>query len=343
MPGIEVLSPRTPLPTPPTEAAEISPASTTVRGAVAGAGGEPPRRPERVGGPLGHYADDPRRPAAKPRFVNPSVASDAPATRYLALRQTVAARNLLYRPGDNVRTQLSRAASNMKKVMAGLDEADLTTLGTRLLGGDGILAGQGAEDMRAAVARVAEDDRDGAASATDRAVVLALMGDVGALYADTGATTGVEGRTEDAAARLRQNLARHVGRGLGAGSVFWRDGRADSEPIPATPAVSARPEWRRSPPRESGGRGGLPRGLWLPQRGRGYGRCPQLYGAKCPSPALASAARCGRAVWSGGGHEPHVGPLRQFRQAATRTLRESFAPHPIRKVSGSRPSRRSQR
>ncbi len=189
--------------------------------AVAGAGGDPPKRPNGSGLPNGHYLDvdqTGRLPVKQlnlkmasttppSRFIDPATKSErSDATRYLALRQNSAARNLLYNPGPTVRQELSLAAGRLHTIMGQLDVQDQRTLGTRLLGAEGMLAGQGPDAILATLDRVAREFDGGNPTANDRAVVLALMGDIGALYADTGATTGVQGRTELAATRLRDNL-----------------------------------------------------------------------------------------------------------------------------------------
>lgn len=222
--------------------------------AVAGAGGEPPRRPNGAPGPDGHYADITVPTPTKIRHVNPKKASErSAAVRMRALQQTMGGRNLLYRPGPNVQRQLSLAAKSLSRVVGGLDAADQRTLGTRLLGPEGLLRGQDPAALRAVLARVA-DPLDGAPTAHDRAVLVALMGDIGALYADTGATTGVGDRTDEAAGRLRTNLgAQFTAAGLspirtqdvqrvqrlgGSGAVGPTKKQERSRPSPETPMRS---------------------------------------------------------------------------------------------------------
>jgi hypothetical protein len=74
-----------------------------------------------------------------------------------------------------------------------------------------MMPGGTTDDMRGALRRVAEDPDRHQATSNDRAMVIAMMGDIGALYADTGATTGVEGRNPEQAEHLRQSLAAQIG------------------------------------------------------------------------------------------------------------------------------------
>lgn len=194
--------------------------------AAAGSGGEPP--PPNGNGLQGHYADapDPGQPDAPdpgqpthtgftlPRHVDPAWRSDfSGETRQLAMVQTTAARDLLYHPGALFRQELGLAAANLVLMMTDLltphDANLLEALGGRLLGQEGLLANRQPQDLLDAVLRVAQDvpPAQSRASGHDRAVVLALMGDVGALYADTGATTGVANRSPDQAAMLRLLLS----------------------------------------------------------------------------------------------------------------------------------------
>lgn len=191
---------------------------------AAGAGGDPPKRPDGTGLKKGHYLDieetgplptynlvgirmaDPngiRRPA----FVDPASRSESSEeTRALALRQTTAARGLLYNPGETFRRELGHAAGTLLGMAARLSGEEQRALGARILGSEGLLPRQSADRLLDTLARVANDPRDGEATATDRAAVIALMGDIGALYADTGATTGVEGRSASQAETLRGHL-----------------------------------------------------------------------------------------------------------------------------------------
>jgi hypothetical protein len=194
--------------------------------ALAGAGGDPPRRPDGSGLKKGHYLDADevgrlpvmnlvgvRMAQASPRplFVDPASRSDrSESTRALALRQTTAARSLLYHPGETFRRELGGAADTLHRIASQLDVRDQRALGGRLLGSEGLLPNQPPSRLLETLRRVADDPVEGRASATDRAIVIALMGDIGALYADTGATTGVENRSERQAAILRQRLRWHL-------------------------------------------------------------------------------------------------------------------------------------
>ncbi|MFC4159302.1 hypothetical protein [Chitinimonas lacunae] len=181
-------------------------------------GGDPPRRPDGNQPPRGHYLDGPPSLVPdKPIFADPAIRSELdPLTRDLALRQTAAARGLLYAPGDHLRNELGLAAVELYGLAESLGVHDgmQQALGARLLGSEGILAHQGPDALLGALRRVAQDLPPGpsVASAQDRAVVLALMGDIGALYANTGATTGVEGRSPDQAEALRLLLSDQMAR-----------------------------------------------------------------------------------------------------------------------------------
>lgn len=153
--------------------------------------------------PLSHSLDhvDPRT------HLPPSIGQTDVATTNMAKEQTLVARHTLDRPNDILRGEVAKAAGQLHKIMSGLDADDQKTLGTRLLGKDGLLKGGTTKTLMDALQRASDPTQANSAQATtDRRTVIALMGDIGALYADTGATTGVEDRTPDAAKRLRTNL-----------------------------------------------------------------------------------------------------------------------------------------
>lgn len=205
---------------------ELAPTSGPVAATAiaAGAGGDPPKRPDGSGLKKPHYLDveetgrlptyslvgirmaDPRG-VRRPAFVDPASRSEtSEETRALALRQTTAARGLLYNPGDTLRRELGLAAGALRAMAAQLTVEEQRALGARILGSEGLLPRQSPDRLLDTLRRVENDPRDGAATATDRAAVIALMGDIGALYADTGATTGVENRSVSQAQNLREQL-----------------------------------------------------------------------------------------------------------------------------------------
>lgn len=142
-----------------------------------------------------------------PVFIDPARHGN-PATQALALQQTMDARAALYHPGPALRQEIGLAAGTLKTLIGKLDEPLQAALGGRILGSEGLLPNEKPAALLATLERVAggTHSEPGSASAKDRAVVIALMGDIGALYADTGATTGVEGRSMEQAASLRTQL-----------------------------------------------------------------------------------------------------------------------------------------
>ena len=117
-------------------------------------------------------------------------------SNYLALYQTVFARNMIYFPSESLKNALSSAANELLKFVNELKKTDNfdenkypKALGARLLNSDGILKEKGVRDMIETIKRVMDKKED---NATDREVVIALLGDIGALFADTGATTGTD-------------------------------------------------------------------------------------------------------------------------------------------------------
>ncbi|AZE95593.1 hypothetical protein C4J95_3561 [Pseudomonas orientalis] len=113
---------------------------------------------------------------------NPAGQAARTATKALALAQTVAARNVLYKPSDVLTQELAGAASVLHRVVSNLSPQHQNLLGAHLLGEGRLLAGQTTDHLLAALARAGS----GAASAIDRAVVIALMGDIGGFYTTPG-------------------------------------------------------------------------------------------------------------------------------------------------------------
>lgn len=113
---------------------------------------------------------------------NPAGQAARTTTKALALAQTVAARNVLYKPSDVLTQELAGAASALHRVVSNLSPQHQNLLGAHLLGEGRLLAGQTTDDLLAALARAGS----AAASATDRAVTIALMGDIGGFYTTPG-------------------------------------------------------------------------------------------------------------------------------------------------------------
>ncbi|HFL2186573.1 TPA: hypothetical protein ACG3DQ_001567 [Pseudomonas putida] len=136
--------------------------------------------------------------------ISPAMRSEACGdTRQLALVQTISARQALYQPGEALKNELSHAAGKLYQAYGSLENSDQQALGARLFSSEGLMTGQTPNDLLQILRRV--DECPDYASGHDRAVVIATMGDIGALYAATGATTGTD-RTADASARLRESL-----------------------------------------------------------------------------------------------------------------------------------------
>jgi hypothetical protein len=138
---------------------------------------------------------------------DPRMVTD-PKTHILALKQTIYARNLIYHPNNILENQLRDAAGKLSKFLDSLDTILISALGARLLNKEGILAGQSEKYFTNSLKRVAGYLPN--PSANDRLVTIALMGDLGALYADTGVTTGVYGRTSEQAQILRDKFKQFV-------------------------------------------------------------------------------------------------------------------------------------
>ncbi|AZF03019.1 hypothetical protein [Pseudomonas sp. R5-89-07] len=136
-------------------------------------------------------------------FVDPASRTEAGGhTRQLALQQTISARDLLYHPGDTLRTELGLAAGKAHEMLSRLGDLQ-APLGGHLFGAEGLMPGEGPKALLATLKRLMDDIPAGSNSATakDRSIMIALMGDIGAILGST--TTGVE-RTpkQDEALRL---------------------------------------------------------------------------------------------------------------------------------------------
>jgi hypothetical protein len=142
--------------------------------------------------------------------INPARKSEVDsATHKLAFEQTRAARELLRAPGPAVRQQLSDAAGRLVQIIeAPGGDQHVAALGARLLGDEGIMKGRSTLDMKRALHRVHRYPE--LASSMDRAAVVELMGGVGALFADTGATTGMGSRGKQQESKLREYLRQKI-------------------------------------------------------------------------------------------------------------------------------------
>ena len=123
-------------------------------------------------------------------------------TKEFALQQTILARKALYTPATMLAQELQQAATKLHQLYTELTPINQDALGARILGTQGLLPGKDRSDLGKVLEKVAQNNR---VNANDRAIVIALMGDMGALYADTGATTGTA-RSKEASAALRSKL-----------------------------------------------------------------------------------------------------------------------------------------
>lgn len=130
--------------------------------------------------------------------TNPAGPNTRRETNGLAMRQSVDGRNVLYSPGDALLKELGTAASVLHQVISKLSPDSQTMIGAHLLAEGRLLDGKSTADLLAALHRVSTDNNLSsavAASATDRAVVIALMGDIGGFYT-TPANANMELMTE---------------------------------------------------------------------------------------------------------------------------------------------------
>lgn len=177
--------------------------------------------------------------------VDPSLRSNEDgSTRELALSQTMNARNMLYHPGEVLKDELRTAAGTLALFYRQRNAEERIAMGARLFGSEGLLPKQGPDDLQRALDRVGAKN----GSATDRAVVIALMGDIGALFASTGATTGVEGRTPEQSAALRTLIMRMFN--VSENDVLRVQRTGGSEAVgPRKAAERSRPDPQNKPPR----------------------------------------------------------------------------------------------
>ena len=130
--------------------------------------------------------------------TNPAGPHASRETNDLAMKQSLAGRNVLYNPGDALLSELSTAASVLHQVVSNLSPDNQMMIGAHLLGEGRLLDGKTTADLLAALQRVSTQGHSSsemAASATDRAAVIALMGDIGGFYT-TPANATLELMTE---------------------------------------------------------------------------------------------------------------------------------------------------
>ncbi|WCN11940.1 hypothetical protein GV054_02350 [Marinomonas mediterranea] len=141
--------------------------------------------------------------------IDPATRSRADSkTEALALEQTQAARNLFYNPGPIAEQQLGMAANQLGELMDMMPNDEMRgAISARLIGNEGLMKGQSIQDVRSALSRVTQGAE---ASANDRGATVELMGGIGALFADTGATTGMQSRSQSQSEKLRDFLADHI-------------------------------------------------------------------------------------------------------------------------------------
>lgn len=140
-------------------------------------------------------------------FVDPASRSmEGGRTRELALQQTVAARDLLYHPGQTLRTEIGLAAGRAHEMINSLGDQQ-GPLGGHLFGPEGLMPGEKPQALLNTLQRLVDDIPAGSHSATakDRSILIALMGDIGAILSDT--TTGIE-RTKEQDQQLRKSIPR---------------------------------------------------------------------------------------------------------------------------------------
>ncbi|WP_434571438.1 hypothetical protein [Pseudomonas sp. Z3-6] len=121
--------------------------------------------------------------------VDPALRSEKDTTTAeLALSQTVAARTLLYYPGRLLVQELGEAAAILLDLIRDLKTEDQKILTRRLFVEGGLLFGKDLEAFFDALAQVRDECREPDASSTvtglARAIAIASMGNIGALYID---------------------------------------------------------------------------------------------------------------------------------------------------------------
>ncbi len=117
--------------------------------------------------------------------TNPAGPHTLRETKDLAMKQTTEGRRVLYSPGNALLKELGTAASVLHQVVSNLSSSNQRIIGARLLGEEGLLNGKTIADLLATLQRVSTKNNSSsavAASATDRAAVIALMGDIGVFY-----------------------------------------------------------------------------------------------------------------------------------------------------------------
>ncbi|AZF43526.1 hypothetical protein C4J87_3383 [Pseudomonas sp. R1-43-08] len=166
---------------------------------------------------------------------DPARQASRATTKELAFAQTVAARNVLYKPSDILTGELAAAAKVLHRVVSNLSAEHQKMMGAHLLGEGRLLAGKTTDDLLAALARAAGAQAatgSVAASATDRAVVIALMGDIGGFYttpgnADEGLMTALNHLLKAQGLEVPNTVAIQRMREQGGSAVVGPDKRAE--------------------------------------------------------------------------------------------------------------------
>ncbi|MEH6353719.1 hypothetical protein [Pseudomonas sp. 3JA] len=139
--------------------------------------------------------------------IDPALRSEEDSgTAELALSQTIVARTLLYYPGYSLVQELGEAAGTLYDLIQNLNPEDQKTLSKRLFGQGGILFGERIDVLFDTLARVRDEHQMPyalkAVTGRDRVIVIALMGDIGELYAGT-AVKGSEREVQEQSDALK--------------------------------------------------------------------------------------------------------------------------------------------
>ncbi|MNU48652.1 hypothetical protein D3C71_375760 [compost metagenome] len=119
-------------------------------------------------------------------YIDPSTQSALQSrTMDLAMKQSVEGRRVLYSPSDILLKELGAAANVLHQVMINLSPDSQAEISAHLLGKGRLMDGKSTRDLIEVLQRVSIGETSPeleSASATDRAVVIALMGDIGGFY-----------------------------------------------------------------------------------------------------------------------------------------------------------------
>ena len=133
-------------------------------------------------------------------------------TRHLALEQTIYARNLLYYPNEDLTNLLQEAAKALFRFTQNLDQNLVKVLGARLLSKGGLLSNKKETDLIISLERLAYFKTN----TYDSLVLIALLGDIGALFSDADETSGIKDGTPAQTEVLRiefESFCRHLNDG----------------------------------------------------------------------------------------------------------------------------------